>query len=100
MSPPIRESVHAAAVYKEGEQWTLREAVEWYKNTVRGLEDIGPLTAMEVAYLDKSWIAICQAIGEQQGINAGSLSFFLHEIGMAEINLLETVQAEAKNAGL
>ena len=100
MSPPIRQSVHLAAEYQTEKDWTLREAIEWYKNTVKGLDDIGPLSALEVAHLNKSWIAICQAIGEQQTVNPGSISFFLHEIAMAEVNLMETAQAEAEAAGL
>ena len=100
MSPPIREGVHLAAAYQTDHPWQLREAIEWYKHTVLWLTEIGPLSPLEVSHLNKSWVAICQAIAEQQGINAGSLSFFLHEIGMAEINLVETAQAEAEAAGL
>lgn len=100
MSPPIRQSVHVAAEYKTDEDWTLREAIEWYKNTVRGLSDIGPLSALEVSHLNKSWVAVCHAISEQQGIPAGSISFFLHEIAMAEISLVDMAAAESEAAGL
>ena len=100
MTPPIRASVNVAAEYDPDREWVLRDAVDWYKNTVRGLDDIGPLTAMELSHINKSWVAISQAIGKQQGINPGSISFFLHEIAMAEIQLLDTANAEAEAAGL
>ena len=100
MSPPIRESVHLVAAYKTDEAWQLREAIEWYKNTVRGLSDLGMLTPLEVSHLEKSWVSITQAIGEQEGVNPGSISYFLAEIAMAEIRLLDVASAEAEAAGL
>lgn len=98
MTPPIRQTVLVATGYDTEKDYTLREAIEWYKDAMGGLESLGPLTPMEVSHMNKGWIGLISRIASREGVPAGSLSFFLSELAVAEINLRETAAQEAEQA--
>ncbi len=100
MTPPIRETVHIAAGWDITQDYTLREAIEWYKSALTALGTLGPLTAMEVAHINKSWVDMAYTISSKQGVPAGSLSYYLAELATTEMSLTEQVIADSQAAGL
>ena len=96
MTPPIRPAIYVLVDFvKEPAEMTLREATEWFKQSVRGASPLGQLTAMEHNYMNQRWAELCKQLAVAQGIPAGMLSYFLGELAQTEIRLAETATLEA-----
>jgi len=85
---------------KEPAEYTLREAIEWYKRCVRGAQDSGVPTVLESNLLNEQWVVLVTAIARGQGVPTGSLSYFLAEMANTEMHLLDIAKEEAEAAGV
>lgn len=95
---PIRGAVHTVVDFgdKEPEEYTMREAIEWWKKCARVGEIIGVPTQLEHKLLNERWAYLCKKLGEREGVPQGALSYFLGELAQSEIAALRL--AEAANA--
>ena len=100
LTPPIRETVHIAAGWDQNKDYTLREAIEWYKSAMIDLKTLGPLTSMEMAYINKSWVELAFKMADREGVPSGSLAYYLAELANTEINLSEQANLDSETAGL
>jgi len=102
MTAPIRPLFAQLTDFgsKEPAEYSLREAIEWYKRCVKGARDSGVPTALESNLLNEQWVVLVKAIAERQGVPTGSLSYFLAELAKTEMHLLEIAQEEAEAAGV
>lgn len=93
MTAPIRPEVFSLTDYTEPKGMKLREAVEWYKRLLRA--QLGVPTAWEVKFMNERWAALCQELAAREGVPQGYLSYWLSELAMTEVRLLETAETEA-----
>jgi len=99
MTPPIRPAVHILVDLPEDPgTMTLRAAVEWWKNCIKGMKPLGMLTALEEKYMNQRWAGLVSAIAEVQKVPAGMLSYFLGELAQTELSLAETAATELNAA--
>lgn len=92
----VRPEVVAATDFsKKPSEYTLREAVEWFKRCVR--LNIAP-TKAETDLLDSRWSVLAQAMADRESVPAGYLSYMLSELGQMELRMGEVASAEAEAA--
>lgn len=97
MTSPIRPEVFALTeLPKLAAEMTLRDALEWFKGSVRKLTGAS-LRPLERRELDGAWVSLVNAIAEREGVPTGSLSYYLGELATAEMRLVETVIQEAQS---
>lgn len=98
MTQPIRPIVTAICeLSKAPEEYTFREAIEWWKSVARN-DDIGVPNELEKKKMDKTFVTILEGIGKREGIIPGYMGWFLSEIAQAELKLAQTAESEAEAA--
>lgn len=100
MTPPIREVYFTVTAFdRPKEEYTLRQALEWYKNTIRVIASQQLVTtALETKYLNEQWVVLVTAIADREGVPPGSLSYYLHGIAEAEYAALAAAELEYEQA--
>ena len=97
MTGLIRPEVHQLVDFsKDTKTYTLRDAVEWYKNFHRA--GLGIPSQQELEYMNQRWGVLCEGMAEREGVPASMLSYMLNQIATTEIQLLEVAQEEAAAA--
>lgn len=91
-----------AGLDKPASEFSLREAVEWYKTLIRQVErlELGGLSAQEEQQINTSWMHLVNEVAEREGLPAGFLSYMLATLAQSEIQLADTAMQEAEGAGL
>lgn len=98
MTPPIRSTIHSLTEFpKEAAEMTLREALEWWKKCIKHLRG-ETLNQLENKYLNERWAFLVNAVAEREGVPTGSLSYYLAELGEAEIRLADEAELESQAA--
>lgn len=98
MTQPIRPIVIAATdLPKPVAEYTLRDAVDWWKSIAENTE-IGFPNELEQKSLNTTFLGILKAIEDREGISSGYLGWFLSEVAQAELKLLETATDESQAA--
>lgn len=92
----VRPEVVAATDYKgKPSEYTLREAVEWYKRCVR--LGIAP-TKSEEDLLNSRWQVLVQAVADRESMPGGYLSYMLAELAQMELRMGEVASTESEAA--
>jgi hypothetical protein len=96
MSLPVRTSFHIATDYgdKPPREYTLREALEWYKRVADTVEKGMPVSPLEQRLTDEAWVALVAEIAEREGILPGPLSYFLGELALKERDFKRATENE------
>ncbi len=98
MTQPIRPIVIAVMdLPKPTDEYTLRDAVDWWKGVAQN-EAIGFPNELEQKALNAAFREILQAIEDREGVGSGYLGWFLSEVAQAELKLLETATDESQAA--
>jgi len=99
MTQPIRTPYHVATDYGDKPliEWTLREALEYYKKGIKLVQDMPP-APLEARLMDESWVGICAVLAEREGIIVGPLSYFLGELALTEMRLQDVAEEELEHA--
>ncbi len=95
---PLRPGILASTEVHLEEIKIMRDGIEWYKRTIRGISPFGDLTVQEQDYMNESWAEISTHLAELQGLPAGVVSYMLAELAVSEIAMLEFAEEEARQA--
>lgn len=92
---PIRGS-YFVAVELDGkpEDYTLREAVEYYKKLVSAGAALGTPTEAEARYVDQAWGNLVAVIAEREGVPQGWLTYLISELARTETSAADLAEEE------
>ena len=100
MTLPVRTPFHVATDYGdiEPQDYTLRQAMEYYKRGIECVIKYQPPSPLEQRLVDEAWVALVAEIAEREGILPGPLSYFLGEYALSERNLQAVAEDELMTA--
>jgi len=94
----VRPKIHVLTDYaKDPSLYTHREAMEWWKNCIKGIGGDAVTTA-ESNILNSRWAVLVTAIADREGVPPGYLSYSLGEMAQTEMRLGEVASAENDRA--
>ncbi len=78
---------------------TFREAIEWWKEVVRTVEEKDrKLTMRESSHLNEQWAVLVDALSQREGVPPGLVSQLLGETANMELQALQAALTEAEGA--
>jgi len=99
MPAPISPKIHAVTAFSQKpEDYTFREATEWWKVVAKIIVDIGPLQQMDVNFINKRWLILTNALAEREGIPETLVSYMLGELALGEIQAAEAALLSVEEA--
>jgi len=95
MDGNVRTIVYTVSDYgdKEPEEFTLRDAVEWFKKVGR---EVPEANFAEQKYLNQRWAHMCTVIAKREGVPPGYMSYLLNELAVNELQMTNSAVVEAE----
>ena len=66
------------------ENMTLKEVITYWMDVNKVIEDVGPLTPHDRAFVSEQWMVLIVAVAEKQGVQPGGLAYYLGEMAAGE----------------
>lgn len=95
MTAPMRPAITEASEVRE-DNYTFREAVEWFKRAYKaGKEEVEVLAEQEAEYMNKQFGKVVERTERDQKLPHGPLGQFISSVAIREV-LLETAEEAMK----